>query len=152
MKLTLLSTFFVDFANRNVCLVTSSSIMGENSTISWWTNSIMILALSNRIFPCIMHQPMVSLKPLTRPYAIYWRRCEILCGYLWGSFVLLNLFRVVSRGTRNRHLIYRFRNHKYDFMHKSISLDLGPELRYVLGRCTSWLAFLYITWYSWRSL
>ena len=52
-----------------------------------------------------------------------------------GSFVLLNLFRVGSRETRSCHLVYRSKNHKYDFMHKRTSLELGSELRYVLGRC-----------------
>jgi hypothetical protein len=55
--------------------------------------------------------------------------------HLRGLFVLLNLFRVESRGIRNRHLVYRFNNHKYDFMHKITSFELGPELKYVLGRC-----------------
>ena len=53
----------------------------------------------------------------------------------WGSFVLLNIFRVVSRVTRSRYLVYRSKNHKYDFMHKRTSLELGSELRYILGRC-----------------
>jgi hypothetical protein len=52
-----------------------------------------------------------------------------------GSFVLLNLFRVESRGTRSRHLVYRSENHKYNFMHKMTSLKLGLKLRYVLRRC-----------------
>ena len=56
-------------------------------------------------------------------------------GYLRGLFVLLNLFRLGSRGTRSRHLVYRSKNHKYDVMHKRTSLELGSELRYVLGRC-----------------
>ena len=28
-------------------------------------------------------------------------------------------------------MVYRSKNHKYDFMHKRTSLELGPELRYV---------------------
>jgi hypothetical protein len=55
--------------------------------------------------------------------------------YLRGSFVLLNIFRVGSRGTKNRNLVYRSSNHKYDFMNKRTSLELGSELRYILGRC-----------------
>ena len=54
---------------------------------------------------------------------------------LGGSFVLFNLFRVGSRKIRSRHLVYRFKNHKYDFMHKRTSLELGLELKYVLARC-----------------
>jgi hypothetical protein len=53
----------------------------------------------------------------------------------WGSFVLLNIFRVIRRGTRSRHVMYRSRNHKYDFIHKMTSLELGSKLRYVLGKC-----------------
>jgi hypothetical protein len=63
-------------------------------------------------------------------------RCRV--GHLFffkGSFVFSNLFRVRNRGTRSRHLVYRSKNHKYDFMHKRTSLKLGPELRYILGRC-----------------
>jgi hypothetical protein len=48
--------------------------------------------------------------------------CEILSEHFKGLFMLLNLFRVESRGTWSRHLVYRFRNHKYDFMHKRTSL------------------------------
>ena len=47
---------------------------------------------------------------------------------LWESFVLSNLFRVRNSGIRSRHLVYRSKNHKYDFMHKRTSLELGPEL------------------------
>jgi hypothetical protein len=49
--------------------------------------------------------------------------------------VLSNLFRVRNRGTRSRHLVYSSKNHKYDFIHKKTSLELGPKLGYVLGRC-----------------
>jgi hypothetical protein len=49
--------------------------------------------------------------------------------------VLSNLFRVRNSEIRSRHLVYRSKNHKYDFMHKRTSLELGPELIYVLGRC-----------------
>ena len=52
-----------------------------------------------------------------------------------GSFVLLNFFRVESKGIGNHHLVYRSKNHKYDFMRKRTSLELGSELRYVLGKC-----------------
>jgi hypothetical protein len=55
--------------------------------------------------------------------------------FIKGSFVFSNLFRVRNIGTRSRHLVYRSKNHQYDFMHKRTSLELGPELRYVLGRC-----------------
>jgi hypothetical protein len=51
------------------------------------------------------------------------------------SFVFSNLFRVRNRGIRSRYLVYWSKNHKYDFMHKRTSLELGPELRCVLGRC-----------------
>jgi hypothetical protein len=47
--------------------------------------------------------------------------CEIPLGHLRGSFVLLNFFRVESRGKMSRHLVYRSRNHKYDFMHNKTS-------------------------------
>ena len=63
-------------------------------------------------------------------------RCRV--GHLFffkGSFVFSNLFRVRNRGTRSRHLVYRSKNHKYDFMHKRTSLKLGLELRYILGGC-----------------
>ena len=63
-------------------------------------------------------------------------RCRV--GHLFffeGSFVFLNLFRVRNKGSRSRHLVYWSKNHKYDFMQKRTSFELGPELRYVLGRC-----------------
>ena len=63
-------------------------------------------------------------------------RCRV--GHLFffkGSFVFSNLFRVRNRGIRGCHLVYRSKYHQYDFMHKRISLELGPELRYVLERC-----------------
>ena len=47
-----------------------------------------------------------------------------------GSFVFTNLFRVRNRGTRSRYLVYWSKNHKYDFMHKMTSLELGPKLRH----------------------
>ena len=69
---------------------------------------------------------------LTPPHAV---RCEIPRGYLRRSFVLLNLFRVESRGTRSRHLVYRSWKHKHDFMPKMTSLELGLDVRYVLRKC-----------------
>jgi hypothetical protein len=62
-------------------------------------------------------------------------RCRV--GHLFffkGSFVFSNIFRVWNRGTRSRHLVYWFKNHKYGFMHKRTSLELGPELKYILGK------------------
>jgi hypothetical protein len=63
-------------------------------------------------------------------------RCRV--GHLFffkGLFVFSNLFGVRNRGTRSRHLVYWSKNHKYDFMHKMTSLELGLELRYILKRC-----------------
>ena len=62
-------------------------------------------------------------------------RCRVGHLFLFKSFIFSNLFRVRNRGTRRRHLVYWSKNHKYDFMHKRTSLELGPELRYVLGMC-----------------
>ena len=61
-------------------------------------------------------------------------RCCVGHLFFFKSFVFSNLFRVRNRGTRRRHLVYWSKNHKYDFMHKRTSLELGLELRYVLGR------------------
>ncbi len=63
-------------------------------------------------------------------------RCRI--GHLFffkGWFVFSNVFRVRNRGTKSCHFVLWCMNHKYDFMHESTGLELGPELRYVLGRC-----------------
>ena len=62
-------------------------------------------------------------------------RCHIGHLFFFKLFIFSNLFRVRNRGTRRRHLVYWSKNHKYDFMHKRISLELGSELKYVLGRC-----------------
>ena len=63
-------------------------------------------------------------------------RCRV--GHLFffeGLLVFSIFYRVRNKGTRSRHLVYRFKNHQYDFMHKRTSLELGLKLRYVLGRC-----------------
>ena len=63
-------------------------------------------------------------------------RCRI--GHIFffkGSFVFSNLFRVGNRVIRSCHFVYWSKNHKYDFMHKRTSLELGSELKYVLGKC-----------------
>ena len=63
-------------------------------------------------------------------------RCRVGHFFFFkGLFIFSNLFRVRNRETRSRHLVYRFKNHHYDFMHKRTNLELGPELKYVLGRC-----------------
>ena len=63
-------------------------------------------------------------------------RCRVGHFFFFkGSLVFSNLFRARNRGTRSWHLVYQSKNHKYDFMHKRTSLELGPKLRYILGRC-----------------
>ena len=65
---------------------------------------------------------------------VVWDAALVTCSS-WGSFIFSNLFMVRNRGTRSCHLVYWSKNHKYDFMHKRTSLELGPELRYILRRC-----------------
>ncbi len=59
--------------------------------------------------------------------------CEIPSGHLRGLFMLLNLFRVESKGIRSRHLVYRSKNHKYDFMLKRTNLTRS-EAKLHLGK------------------
>jgi hypothetical protein len=50
-------------------------------------------------------------------------RCCV--GHLFRVVCAFEPFRVMSKGTMICHMVYRYRNHNYDFIHKRTSLELG---------------------------